>query len=134
MSSAETVEEFNQLNADEAVINILVAAGFVNKVVSKSNRDAAYEKALIHFALITRKLEMDDIRRGMEMISLASFLQKNRCLWESQHVFPRVNDIAVSGDILSKKLTLHASAEDLDEDQNKTFEWCKQYVTCLPGT
>ena len=115
---------------NEAVFNTLVAAGFVNKLISKSNRDAACEKVLIHFALIVRKLEMDDIRRGMELIYLASFLQKSNHLLDS-HVFPRVNDFAVTGDSLVKKIALHPSVNDLDETQEKTFEWLN--VSSLPG-
>lgn len=131
MRSAETSDELNHLNGLESVLNTLVTAGFVNKLLTKENKDVACEKVMVHFALMNRKMEMDDIRRGLEIIHLASTMEKNRDLW--CQVFPRMNDVKVSPNVLATKLTLNSSVGEMDESQKQAFEWCKDYVALLPG-
>ena len=36
----------------------------MNKLLTKENKDVACEKVMVHVALMNRKMEMDDIRRG----------------------------------------------------------------------
>ena len=85
---------------------------------------------MIHFALITLKLEMDkhSKRIGNYMFSILPTKE------QASLGIPRANDLSISGEILAKKRTLQIGTDGLDEDQKKAFEWCKQYVTCLPGT
>lgn len=132
MRNAETSDELNQLNGQESVLNTLVTAGFVNKLLTKENKDVACEKVMVHFALMNRKMEMDDMRRGLEIIQLASTMEKNRHLW--WQVFPRINDVKVSPNVIATKVTLHSSVGEMDESQKQAFEWCKDYVALLPGT
>ncbi len=73
---AQTVDMFKEINEDEAIVAILTAAGLVNKFVTSTNRDVALEAAILHHTLIIRKLEMDDIRRGMETISFGLISQQ----------------------------------------------------------
>ena len=53
------------LNKEEAVINTLVTVGFVNKLLAKHNKQIACDKIMIHYSLMNRTLEMDDLRRGI---------------------------------------------------------------------
>ncbi|CAB4027766.1 G2 M phase-specific E3 ubiquitin- ligase [Paramuricea clavata] len=131
---ANTDEMFKELNENEAIVTMLTAAGFVNKLLTSTNRDAALESAMLHHTLIVRKLEMDDIRRGMETIQLAMFLNRNKELWGSSHVFPQSSQVIVLAESLEKKLVLHSSVkqDDLNEQEKLAFEWCKEYVRCLP--
>ena len=131
---ANTEEEFNELNENDTVIALLTASGFVNKLISSSNKDMALEAAILHYTLNIRKLEMDDIRRGMETISLVSFLNKNRELWHSVHVFPQTNQVDISVETLESKLVLHSSVklDEINEREKQAFEWCKEYVRTLP--
>ncbi len=119
------------MNEDKAVINALVTAGFVNKHITKHNKEVACEKLIMHYSLMSRKLELDDIRRGMDIVQLVSFLKNQKDLW--MEVFPRVNDIKFEADMLVKKLTLCPGEGDLDESKEKSFQWCKDYVASLPG-
>ena len=132
---AKTEEEFTDLNSNDSVSVLLTASGFVNKILNSSNRDVAVETAILHHTLNVRKLEMDDIRRGMETISLASFLSKNKELWQSIPVFPQTNQISVSAATLEKKLVLHSSVkiDEIDRKEEQALEWCKEYVRALPG-
>ena len=127
---------FKELNEDEGVVAMLTAGGFVNKLLTRTNKDAALEVAVLHHSLVIRKLEMNNIRRGMETISLASFLGRNKELWHSPHAFPKLGEVTVSPESLEKKLVLHSSVnqDDMDEHEKKAFEWCKEYVRSLPGT
>ena len=114
---------------------LLTASGFVNKLISSSNKDMALEAAILHHTLNIRKLEMDDIRRGMETISLVSFLNKNRELWHSVHAFPQTNQVTISAATLESKLVLHSSVklDEINEQEKQAFELCKEYVRTLPG-
>ena len=135
IKDAQTVDMFKEINEDEAIVAMLIAAGFVNKFATSTNRDAALEAAILHHTLIIRKLEMDDIRHGMETISSASFLSKCKELWHSPHVFPQSSQVTVTAESLEKKLVLHSSVKDsdMDEQKKRAFEWCKEYVRSLPG-
>ena len=117
------------------MVALLTASGFVNKILNSSNRHVALEVAILHHTLNVRKLEMDDIRRGMETISLASFLKTNRELWHSVYVFPQTSQLVVSAATLEKKLVLHSSVkiDEMDDQEKVAFEWCKEYVRGLPG-
>ena len=55
MRSAETSDELTQLNGQESVLNTLVTAGFVNKLLTKENKEVACEKVMVHFSLMNRK-------------------------------------------------------------------------------
>jgi hypothetical protein len=88
--NAETNNDLELLNGEEVVImNTLVTAGFVNKLLNKENKETACDKVMIHYSLMVRKLEMDDMRRGMEIIQLATVLKRDRKLWAE--IFPRVD-------------------------------------------
>ena len=129
--NADTSDELNQLNGQETVLNTLVTAGFVNKLLTKENKDVACEKVMVHFAVINQKMEMDGIRRRLKIIQLASTMEKNRHLW--CQVFPRMNDVKVSQSVRATKVTLNSSAGEMDESQKQAFDWCKDYAALLPS-
>ncbi len=54
--NAATDDELRFLNEDEVVINALVTAGFVNKHITKHNKEVACEKLIMHYSLMSRKL------------------------------------------------------------------------------
>lgn len=130
MRSAETNDDLQLLNEDEVVMNTLVTAGFVNKFLNKENKEIACDKVMIHYSLMVRKLEMDDMRRGMELVQLATVLKRAKELWAE--IFPRVDDIQVAAEILVNKLKLHSS-ESRSDDSEKLLQWTKDYVGSLPG-
>lgn len=133
MREASTEEEISTLNQDGEILNTFITAGFVNKLLNCENKNTACQMAMIHYALAARKMDLDDIRRGMEMIELPRFLQHNRELWFSECLFPRTADIVVSPEVLVEKVVLHSSVGVLDDVQKETLSWCKQYVRYLPG-
>ena len=130
MRNAKTKDDLEELNEDEVVMNTLITAGFVNKLLNEENKEIACDKILIHYSLMVRKLEMDDMRRGMEMVQLATVLKNEKDLWAQ--IFPRVNDVQVSADVLVNKIKLHSS-ETKTDDSDKLLQWMKDYVSSLPG-
>jgi hypothetical protein len=128
--NAETNDDLELLNGEEVVMNTLVTAGFVNKLLNEENKEIACDKVMIHYSLMVRKLEMDDMRRGMEIIQLATVLKRDRKLWAE--IFPRVDDIQVPAEVLVNKLKLHSS-ESENDDSEKLLQWMKDYVASLPG-
>ena len=125
----ESIDDLELLNGDEVVVNTLITAGFVNKLLNKENKEIACDKIMIH-SLMMRKLEMDDMRKGMEMVQLATVMKQEREMWGE--IFPRVNDIQVSAEVLANKIKLHSN-ESKSDDSEKLLQWMKDYVASLPG-
>lgn len=119
------------LNDDLSTTNILTTAGFVNKWLTKENSKAAWQAIMIHYVLQSRKEEMDDIRKGMNVIHFATFLKGSREFWRM--AFPRMEEVRVTASLLQEKISFHFSVSNASDKENLVFQWCKQYVKDLPG-
>lgn len=102
---------------------MLTEAGFVNEIVTIENKYRACQCVMTHVVFQTRKDEIDQLRRGMECISLLTFLKSNEgCL---PFIFPLTGDVKISVDELLRLIPQYSP--DMG-DNEKVINWLIKYV------
>ena len=120
-------------NASEDIIDSLTAsetlllceAGFSNEMLSTANKHRACQYIMTHIVFKTRRDEINQLKEGLESVSLLSFLEHaESCL---PLVFPLTTDVQVSTDsfldLISKDWL-----SGLEGVQKRTMDWFSKYV------
>ncbi|XP_028390794.1 uncharacterized protein LOC114515697 [Dendronephthya gigantea] len=123
-----TKEELEVLNMTDEVMSILLTSGFVNKLLTCENKEKAIQDVLIYNVLRMQITELDEIRRGLESVGLASFLKHNPSFVCKTFAYRR--DITICGEDLLKKIKVYSA--DLSDDENMSLCWFKQLINELP--
>lgn len=78
---------------------------------------------------------MNEIRRGLESVGLATLLNANRSLMK--RAFASSKDIVIKADDLLNKIKvedpLMKPRDEKTQKQNQAVEWLKQYIKALPS-
>ncbi|XP_028407185.1 uncharacterized protein LOC114529572 [Dendronephthya gigantea] len=119
-------EELEMLTMSDEVMNLLLTSGFVNKLLTLENRQKAVQDILIFYVLKMRIAELNDIRRGMNSVGLATFLKENPI--HISKAFSYQKEINVVPDDLLKKIKLKSDLKELSEEENKSLCWFKRYI------
>lgn len=124
---AENQTEFDTLNNSELVSRLMLAAG-VNVLLGPSTRTVAFQDLLSHEVLLMRHREIVDISRGMQSLSLITFLKLNESLLNV--VFPALEDMSVSPDEIKSKVKLHweFSNNDLSPEQKQARSYFLEFI------
>lgn len=131
IASASKDEDFQNLNADEGVSNLLIQCGFVNKLLNKQNSQQACQRVLVHQVLMYKKDPIQEIRRGLQTASITSFLKDHPALWKT--IFATAADVKLQSDLVVRSLKCDPSVGELNEQQETILNWCKEYVGNLPS-
>lgn len=91
-------------------------------------RTVTLQDLLLHEVLLTRQREIVDISRGMQSLSLITFLKMNESLLNM--VFPALEDMSVSPDEIKSKVTLHweFSDKDLSPEQKQARNYFLEFI------
>ena len=103
---------------------MLSEAGFVNELITIQNKYRACQCVMTHVVFKTRKEEIDQLRIGMESISLLSFLKSSEeCL---SYIFPLVRDLKITAE---EFINIIPPSSSFDQgDGGETINWFVQYV------
>ncbi|CAB4024491.1 E3 ubiquitin- ligase UPL2-like [Paramuricea clavata] len=102
---------------------MLTEAAFVNELVTIENKYRACQCVMTHVVFQMRKDEIDQLRRGMDCISLLTFLKSNEgCL---PFIFPLTGDVKISVDELLQLIPQYSP--DMG-DNEKVINWLIKYV------
>ena len=112
--------------SSDDVLLLLGQAGFTNELVNLSNKHRACQCLIVHLVLKTRVEELQQLRDGLESISLLQFLQIcHSCVC---FVFPSVEDITMkASDLLN--LVDKDWLNNLSGIQATVMKWFTEYVT-----
>lgn len=75
MQYAENEDQLNEAVVNDDTVLLLTQAGFTNELVKLDNRHRACQCITIHVVFKTRREELEQLREGMESLSLIIFLQ-----------------------------------------------------------
>ena len=114
--------------SNDDILLLLGQAGFTNELVNLTNKHRACQCLIVHLVLKTRVEELQQLREGLESISLLQFLQIcHNCI---RFVFPSVDDITLkASDVLS--LINKVWLCNLSGVQETVMKWFSDYVTEL---
>ena len=94
--------------------------------LSLGSEEIAVNQIMVHEVLLKRKREVEDIRRGMETLSLVSFLKS--CPSLCKQVFPSAAEFIIKPEMVSSQITL-MEGETLNSNNNRNaFHWLHQYT------
>ena len=80
MLGETTTDGIDELSNNPLVTVLLDNAGFTGVELSLGNKEIAVNQIMVHEVLLKRKQEVEDKRRGMEALSLVSFLKSSHYL------------------------------------------------------
>ena len=120
--SEETL--YDVVYKDDGIQLLLMQAGFASELVKMNNRHRACQAIILHLVFKTRKEELDQLKPGLESLSLINFLRVSEgCL---KYVFPLQSEAMVTKDDFLK--VIDQSVESLEGDEKKAYDWFVQYV------
>lgn len=112
------------INKDDTLL-LLAQAGFGNELVTLKNKHRACQCLIIHVVLKTRSEELQQLREGLESVSLLQFLQM--CHNCTKYVFPLVNDVKLKAcdviNIINKEWL-----RSLVGEEKNVMNWFQQYI------
>ena len=115
----------NEIIGNENVSLLLAQAGFTNELVTMTNKHRACQSVIVHMVVKTRLEELQQLRIGMESVSLLQFLQM--CHGCIKFVFPTVDDVTLkASDVLS--LLEQGMLQNLSGVQEMVMNWFIQYI------
>ena len=80
---------------------------------------------MTHLVFRARREEIDQMRDGMESVSLISFLQMSEACWKV--VFPVSSDVQIHADAFLDRIS-NDSLVGLSGRESETTEWLRKYV------
>lgn len=116
MLEAKTTDDIQELSINPLVPVLLDNAGFTGVVLSLGNKEIAANQSMVHEVLLKRKREVEDIRRGMESLSLVSVLTSYPSL--CKQVFPSAAEFIIKPEMITSQITL-MEGEMLDSTKNR---------------
>lgn len=123
------VEIQNALNDEDLNLTpnellLLTEAGFANELLTMFNKYRACQCVMTHVVFKTRREEIDQLRKGMDSISLISFLQScEGCL---PYIFPLTDELKITADDFLDLIPISCFSEMTDGKKN--MDWFIQYV------
>lgn len=122
---AETEDQLTEVtNKDETMV-LLTQSGFTNEFVSLSNRHRACQCIMIHAVFKSRREELEQLREGLESISIITFLKLSAaCV---KYVFPLQSEVEVRKEDFLNLIDRHW-VESLCGSQKTAMDWFLQYV------
>lgn len=126
-----TVEKIQNAHADEDLhlteseLLLLTEAGFANEILTVANKHRACQCLMTHLVFRARREEIDQMRDGMESVSLISFLQMSEACWKV--VFPVSSDVQIHADAFLDRIS-NDSLVGLSSRENETMELLRKYV------
>ena len=128
--SIQEEEELQRLAVGGEVAGLLSNSGFPD-LLTLHNKDRAIQYLMINDIIWKRKAAIDQIKQGLnDPFGLASFMERNEDI-PLKHLFPGPSDVHFSPVELCRKL--HA-AEPMNEQENTTFQWFKDFIKTTPQT
>ncbi|XP_068728065.1 uncharacterized protein [Montipora capricornis] len=109
-----------------AVLDLLDDCGVVN--LQEDNRHKAVQKILLQQVIIKRKNEIEDIMKGMDSLSLLSFLKSHPCI--SPLVFTKKTEATPSVEEV-QNLIVAEDNTSLTGSQERALDFLKAYVANL---
>ena len=104
---------------------LLTQAGFCNELVTLQNKHRACQCIIIHVVLKTRSEELQQLREGLESVSLLQFLEM--CHGCIKYAFPSVNDVKLNAsDVIN--LINKEWLRSLVGEEEKVMNWFQQYI------
>ena len=88
-----TSDDLNDLKTRDDIVSLLSVSGFVNNFLTETNKEKALQDLIIFQSLKIRQAEMNEIRRGLESVGLATLLNGNQCL--VKRAFAESKDIII---------------------------------------
>ena len=96
--------------------------GFVSELVKTNNRHMTCQAIILHLVFKTRKEELDQLKSGLESLSLINFLRVSEgCL---KYVFPLQSEAMVTKDDFLK--VIDQPVESLEGDEKIAYDWFGQ--------
>lgn len=115
----------NKVVGRDEVSLLLAQAGFTNELVTTTNRHRACQCIIVHVVVKTRVEELQQLRDGLESLSLLQFLQL--CHGCIKFVFPTVEDVSFKAcDVI--RLLDQETLRSLSNVQEMVLSWFKQYI------
>ena len=121
--NAESADEFTQLNTSDEIATLLSAAGFANKQISANTKAHCFQDVLVYEVIFKRRQELDDLRRGLQTVGLASFLSKKSKLISK--VFPSLRDVKVDFESIKRKLK---PPQSMSEKQKQAYSFLLAFL------
>lgn len=125
--NAESEVEFRDLNSSDTVSRLMLASG-VNMLLSPDTKSVAYQDLLLHEVLLMRHHEVADIAKGMQSLTLTSYLKMNDGLLAM--VFPSLADMCVTPEEMKTKVRLHwdFSQAVLSDQEKQARDYLLHYL------
>ncbi len=101
------------LNDVAAQDDVLQHTGFTNELVNMTNKHRACQCLIVHLVLKTRMEEWQQLRDGLESISLLQFLQL--CHGCTKFVFPSTEDMILKASDFLRLLNQNQCPGDSDD-------------------
>ena len=125
MQDAESEETlYNAVYNDDSIQLLLMQAGFANEFVKLNNKHRACQAIILHLVFKTRKEELDQLKSGLESLSVINFLKVSE--GSLKYVFPLRSEAMVTKDDFLK--VIETSVDSLEGDEKKAYDWFVQYV------
>lgn len=105
-------------------------AGFANELVKLNNKRRACQAIILHLVFKTRKEELDQLKSGLESLSVINFLKVSE--GSLKYVFPLRSEAMVTKDDFLK--VIETSVDSLEGDEKKAYDWFVQYVDEVANT
>ena len=127
MLEAKTTEEIQQLYSGNPLVPVLLDnAGFTGVILSLENKDLAVHQIMVHEVLLKRKLEVEDIRRGLESLSLSTFPSSFPSLYKQ--IFPSAEDFIIKAEMITSQI-IPMEGESLNcRKRRNAFDWLEKYI------
>lgn len=125
IQDAQCEEELDAIISKDDLQLMLTQAGFTCELVNMTNRHRACQCIIVHVVFKTRREELQQMRNGLESVSIMQFLQiSGKCV---KYVFPLQNEVKIElSDILQK---INGNwLKTLDSFHAKIMEWFAQYL------
>ncbi|KAJ7377519.1 hypothetical protein OS493_028502 [Desmophyllum pertusum] len=129
MLEAKETDDIQQLCFNSLVPVLLDNAGFTGVMLSLENKDIAVHQIMVHEVLLKRKLEVEDIRRGLESLSLITFLSSSPSL--CKRVFPSAAEFIIKPEMITSQITLMEEESLNSTNRRNAFNWLHQYINEL---
>ena len=131
MQDAESEETlYNAAYNDDSIQLLLMQAGFANEFVKLNNKHRACQAIILHLVFKTRKEELDQLKSGLESLSVINFLKVSE--GSLKYVFPLQSEAMVTKDEFLK--VIETSVDSLEGDEKKAYDWFVQYVHEVANT
>ena len=96
--------------------------GFVSELVKTNNRHRACQAIILHLVFKARKEELDQLKSGLESLSLINFLRVSEGYLK--YVFSLQSEAMVTKDDFLK--VIDQSVESLEGDKKIAYDWFGQ--------